>query len=107
VRVHKEVHTEHQVVDVPVKKEEVVIERHPVAGQSASAAAIRPGEEIRIPVREEQVKVEKQAVVKEEVKVGKRTVQETEHVGADVRKEEVKVEKTGDVDVRSRSDRKK
>jgi len=101
VRVRKEVHTEHQTLDVPVRKEEVVIERRPVAGQ-ASSADIRPGEDIRIPVSEEQVKVEKQTVAKEEVKVGKRQVQDTERVSGDVRKEEVRVEKTGDVDVNTR-----
>ena len=33
VRVRKDVHTEHKTFDVPVSKEEVVIERHPVSGQ--------------------------------------------------------------------------
>jgi len=101
VRLRKEVTTEHKTLDVPVQREEVVIERRPASGQ-ASAADIRPGEEVRIPVREEQVKVEKTPVVKEEVSVGKRTVQETEHVGGTVRKEEVRVEQQGDVDVRTK-----
>jgi len=101
VKVRKEVHTEHQTVDVPIKKEEVVIERRPVSGP-ASTADIHAGEEIRIPVKEEQVKVEKQAVVKEEVKIGKRQVQDTERVSGDVRKEEVRIEKAGDVDVNTR-----
>jgi uncharacterized protein (TIGR02271 family) len=101
VTVRKEVHTEHQTIDVPVQREEVVIERTPVHGQAA-AGTIREGEEIRIPVREEQVEVSKHAVVTEEVKVGKRVVQDTEHVAGDVRKEEVRVEQKGDVDVRTR-----
>jgi len=100
VRVHKEVHTEQRTIQVPVQKEEVVIERRPVTGNRASADDIRAGEEIRIPVREEQVHVEKRPVVKEEVTVGKRKVQDVETVSGTVRKEEVKVEKTGDVDVR-------
>jgi uncharacterized protein (TIGR02271 family) len=100
VTVRKEVHTEHKTVQVPVEKEEVVIERRPVAGGKVSATDIKAGEQIRVPVREEQVHVEKQAVVKEEVTIGKRTVHDTEQVGATVRKEEVKVEKKGDVDVR-------
>ena len=41
----------------------------------------------------------------EEVKVGKRVVQDTEHVSGQVRKEEVKVEQKGDVDVRTRGDK--
>src|SRR5262249_47255902 len=76
VRVHKEVHTEHQTVDVPVRREEVVIERRPASGR-ASASDFQPGEEIRIPVKEEQVKVEKETVLKEEVNIGKRQVQDT------------------------------
>jgi uncharacterized protein (TIGR02271 family) len=100
VRVRKEVHTEHETVDVPVEREEVVIERHAPTGTRATSGDLRPGEELRIPVKEEQVVVDKQAVVKEEVNVGKRTVRDTERVEADVRKEEVKVEREGDVEVR-------
>ncbi|MBV8231936.1 MAG: YsnF/AvaK domain-containing protein, partial [Planctomycetaceae bacterium] len=64
------------------------------------ASDIRPGEELRIPVRKEQVTVEKRPVVKEEVTVGKRVVQRTEQVGGEVRKEVVRVEREGDVDIR-------
>jgi uncharacterized protein (TIGR02271 family) len=98
VRVHKDVITEHKTIDVPVTREEVVIERHPASGK-ASSSDIRQGEEIRIPVKEEQVRVDKETVVKEEVTVGKRKVQDTEHVSGDVRREEVRVEQKGDVDV--------
>jgi len=98
-RVRKEVVTEHRTMDVPVTREEVVIERHPVSGQAASSGDIRPGEEVRIPVREEQVRVEKEAVAKEEVHVGKRKVQDTEQVGGTVRREEIRVEQQGDVDI--------
>jgi len=49
---------------------------------------------------EEQVTVEKRPVVKEEVTVGKRVVQDTKRVGGEVRKEEVRVEREGGVDVR-------
>jgi len=101
VRVHKDVVTEHKTIDVPVTREEVVIERRPASG-TASSSDIRQGEEIRIPVKEEQVRVDKETVVKEEVSVGKRKVQDTEHVSGDVRREEVRVEQEGDVDVRDR-----
>jgi len=99
VTVRKEVTTEHKTLDVPVRREEVVIERHPVAGQHVSAGEITEGQEVRIPVMEEQANVQKQAVVKEEVNVGKRVVQDTERVGGEVRKEHVRVEKQGDVEV--------
>jgi uncharacterized protein (TIGR02271 family) len=102
VRVHKEVHTEHRTLDVPVQREEVVLERHPVSGHQTAGSAIRAGEEIRIPVREEQVHVEKTPVVKEEVTVGKRKVQDTQTVSGEVRKEQVKVEREGEANVRDR-----
>ncbi|HMB07236.1 MAG TPA: YsnF/AvaK domain-containing protein [Isosphaeraceae bacterium] len=91
VRVRKEVVTEHRALEVPVQREEVVIERQAPTGE--------PVEEIRIPVSEEQVTVEKRPVVKEEVTVGKRVVQGTERVGGEVRKEVVRVERAGDVDI--------
>jgi uncharacterized protein (TIGR02271 family) len=92
VRVRKEVVTEHRTLEVPVQREEVVIERQAPTGEHI--------EEIRIPVSEEQVTVEKRPVVKEEVTVGKRVVQGTERVGGEVHREEVRVEREGDVDVR-------
>jgi len=103
VRVHKEVHTEHRTLEVPVEREEVVVERRPASGH-ASASDIREGEELRIPVKEEEVIVEKRPVVTEEVVVGKRTVHDTEKVAGTVRKEEVKVEREGDVDVHATGD---
>jgi uncharacterized protein (TIGR02271 family) len=116
VRVRKEVVTETKTLEVPVQREEVVIERRP-AGQGAgtagvgtaarhgvSAADLRPGEKIRIPVKEEKVHVKKEAVVKEEVTVGKREVQGTEQVAGTVRKEELRVEKEGNVEVRGNAD---
>ena len=98
-RIRKEVITEHRTLEVPVQREEVVIERHAPTGEPG-ASDLRPGEEIRVPVRKEQVTVEKRPVVKEEVTVGKRVVQGTERVGGEVHREEVRVEREGDVDVR-------
>ena len=59
MRLRKAVVTEQRQVDVPVTREEVVLERHPV------------------PIMEEEVRVEKRPVVKEEVTLGKRKVTET------------------------------
>jgi uncharacterized protein (TIGR02271 family) len=98
-RIRKEVITEHRTLEVPVQREEVVIERHAPTGEPG-ASDLRPGEEIRVPVSKEQVTVEKRPVVKEEVTVGKRVVQGTERVGGEVHREEVRVEREGDVDVR-------
>jgi uncharacterized protein (TIGR02271 family) len=100
VHVRKEVRTETKTLEVPVTKEEVVVERKPVH-KTAGTADFREGEDIRIPVREERVEVTKTPVVTEEVKVGKRTVQDTERVTGDVRKERVQIDREGDVDIRS------
>jgi uncharacterized protein (TIGR02271 family) len=98
VDVRKEVHTERRSVNVPVEREEVVIERRPVSGR-ASGGDIR-AEEIRIPVKEEKVRVGKETVVKEEVNVGKRKVRDNKTVSADVRSEELVVESEGEAKVR-------
>jgi uncharacterized protein (TIGR02271 family) len=99
VALRKEVVTEQKSIDVPVTHEEVVVERRPVEGRPA-AGDMREGEQIRVPVRDEQVRLDKQTVVTEEVSVGKRPVVETERVSGTVRREEAHVETTGDVIVR-------
>ncbi len=98
VEVRKEVHTDHKTVTVPVEREEIVVERRPVH-RKATAADIST-EEIRIPVKEEEVRVSKEAVVKEEVKVGKRKVREDKTISADLKKEEIVVESEGKARVR-------
>jgi uncharacterized protein (TIGR02271 family) len=101
VNVRKEVHTEHKSIEVPVTREEVVIERRPASG-TAPAAGAAGHQEIRIPVMEEHVSVEKTPVVKEEVSVSKQKVQGTQHVSETLRKEEIKVDTKGDVNVRDK-----
>jgi len=98
VRVRKEVVTEQKTIDVPVEREEVVIERRPASGRATGTDF--GAEEIRIPVKEEKVDVTKEAVVTEEVSVGKRKVQDTKHVSETVRKEELGVDTHGDVNVK-------
>jgi uncharacterized protein (TIGR02271 family) len=96
VRLRKEVVTENQTVEVPVTREELVIERVPASGEQAAAGEIGTDQEIRVPLSEERVRVEKRPVVTEEVRVGKRAVQNTERVSDTVRHEELKVEGEGD-----------
>lgn len=102
VRVRKEVITEQKTLNVPVEREEVVIERRPVTGRRAAGGDIR-AEEVRVPLRTERASAEKRTVVKEEVQVGKRTVQETQKVSGTVRNAQLKVEKPGGGRVRSES----
>jgi uncharacterized protein (TIGR02271 family) len=99
VGLHKEVVSEQKTMDVPVTREEAVVERRPVDRRPADRP-IGEDESIKVPLREERVEVEKRPVVTEEVEVGKRPVQETERVSGTVRREEARVEGEGDVDVR-------
>jgi uncharacterized protein (TIGR02271 family) len=110
VRLRKEVVSENRSIDVPVTREEVVIERvgaGEVGSASGNIGEIGEGDEIRIPVSEERVRVEKQPVVTGEVRVGKRAVQDTQRVNETVRREEARVEKEGDVNVDESGSRRK
>jgi uncharacterized protein (TIGR02271 family) len=100
VSLRKEVVTEERTVEVPVTREEVVIERRPAAQGREAGGRIEEGEEIRIPLMEEEVRVEKTPVVREEVGLKKRQVQDTEQVSETVRREEARIEQTGDAALR-------
>ena len=91
-RLRKEVHTDTQTVEVPVKREELVVERVPVSGERPAESASFQEKEIRIPLSEEQARIEKQPVVREEVRVGKKEVPDTETFKEEVRSEDLKVE---------------
>src|SRR3954447_17853877 len=72
------------------RHEEVTVERVPVEGEATEAEI---GEdEVVVPVTEEEVVVGKRAVAKEEVRIRKDVVQDTETVEEDVRREEIDVE---------------
>jgi uncharacterized protein (TIGR02271 family) len=97
VRVRKDVVTENQTIEVPVTREELVLERVAVSPNTpATSASIGRSQEIRVPLSEDSVRVEKQPVVREEVMVGKREVSDVARVGEEVRHEELRVD--SDVD---------
>jgi uncharacterized protein (TIGR02271 family) len=98
VGIHKDVVEEQKTVNVPVTHEEVYIERRPGSGQPTDES-IGQGEDIRVPVREEQVNVTKQTVDTGEVAIGKRAVQETQQVSDTVKREEARIDREGDVNV--------
>jgi uncharacterized protein (TIGR02271 family) len=98
VRLRKDVVTENQTVEVPVSREELVIERVPVTDREAASGTVGEGEkEIRVPLSEERVRVEKKPVVNEEVRVGKRQVENTQRVSETLRREELRSEEEGEV----------
>jgi uncharacterized protein (TIGR02271 family) len=95
VRVRKDVVTENQTIEVPVMREELVLERVAVSENTpAPSASIGRSQEIRVPLSEEKVRLEKQPVLREEINVGKRDVADVERVSADVRREELRVDDT-------------
>lgn len=92
VRIRKEVIATTQTVEVPVMREELVVERVPVSGQVPAPGATFQSEEIRIPLSEERANVSKHAVVQEEVHIGKKEVTSVETLDEKVRSEEIKID---------------
>jgi uncharacterized protein (TIGR02271 family) len=105
VRVGKDVVEEEKTLEVPVTREEVLIDRRPVDRRPADTPiGSNEHDEISVPVHEEQVNVEKAAVVYEEVGVGTRQVTDTQHVSDTVRREEARIDQTGDLNIRGGAD---
>jgi uncharacterized protein (TIGR02271 family) len=100
VDVSKDVVTEREEIDVPRRHEEVEIDYRPSATHRPAEGQIGEDEEIRVPLHEERVNVEKETVVTGEVDISKRDVEETEHISEEVRKERLRVEREGDVDIK-------
>jgi len=104
VRVRKEVVEEQQSIDVPVRHEEVVIERHPLVEPRPTDIPVGQDEVIRVPISEEQVTVSKQPVETEEIALKKREVEEQKRASGTVRREEAHIEPIGDVSIQERGD---
>lgn len=92
VRIRKEVITETQTVEVPVTREELVIERTAPTDAHGATGRVGEGSEIRIPLSEEIASADKDTVVREEVTIGKRAVQSVANVGDNISREELVVE---------------
>jgi uncharacterized protein (TIGR02271 family) len=90
VRVAKHVETEHVRHDVPVRQEQVHIERRPVDRAAGAAPEFRNQETI-VPVMEEEAVIEKRPVVKEEIVISKAPVTKQKTVETDLRHEEVEI----------------
>src|SRR5215210_2006718 len=89
MNVKKSVRTEREEVRVPKRREEVDIERVSVNREVAEAEF--GDEEVVVQVYEEEVVVTKRVVLKEEIRLRKKIVEE-EVVEVDLRKEEVEIE---------------
>ena len=100
VAIGKRVETETAEVAVPIERERIVVERT----DAVNGAVVDPnsvdfaGEEIaRMDVYEETAEIEKQAFVREEVKVRKEVERDTVEARETVRREELNVDADGDV----------
>jgi uncharacterized protein (TIGR02271 family) len=95
VGLKKTIETEHVSKSVPLRHDEVDVERHPISADSGPRD-VKIGEQtVSIPLTAEEPVVNKRAVAKEEVVVKKHAVEETRNVEADLRKERVDINKTG------------
>ena len=92
-RLRKYTTTHTEKVDVPVTKEQLVVERTPASGDATKAPISDSGEQVEeITLREERPVVQKETVPVEDVRVGKERVTDTEQVSAEVRKEHADVD---------------
>lgn len=94
VEVRKEVVTETKHIEVPVKREEVKVERVPADRPVSAGEARFQGETVRVPIEEEEIEIKKRPVVREEVRVTKERRQEQRTATAQTRKEVADIEET-------------
>lgn len=102
-RISKHVETEHVSTPVTRRHEELVVERRPVHDEVRADATLAD-DEVRIPLMEEEVVVEKRPVVKEELVVGKRIVEERDTVETEVRREEFDIDTPSTTRSRNRTE---
>jgi uncharacterized protein (TIGR02271 family) len=98
-RLRKYVVTEEVQQTVPVRREEVRVEREPITDGNVDDALDGPAiseEEHEVVLHEEQPVVEKKAVPKERVRMDKESVTDEAQVSEEVRKE--RIEADGDID---------
>jgi uncharacterized protein (TIGR02271 family) len=94
VRVHKHVNEREEVVEQPTVHDEVDVERVPVGRVVDVVPEVREeGDTLIIPVMEEMLVVEKRLVLKEEIRVRRRQVRESEQARVVLRQEEVEIER--------------
>jgi uncharacterized protein (TIGR02271 family) len=94
----KEIIEEQKAVDVPVIREEIVIDRRTLNNE-VSDSPITAEETIRIPVSQEIVDVDKRTVVTGEVSAFKRNIEETTHIDETLKREEARIKEFGNPDV--------
>ena len=86
VHVRKETVTHMETVQVPVTREHLVVEHSDGSGR------LNVDQSIRVPLSEERVHIDKDTVLREEYKVGKREVTQNQSVSDDVRRERLLID---------------
>ena len=87
VTIHKEIVEEQKTFTIPIRREEMVIE----AGSE---------EELRIPLKEEEVEISKHPVKVNEVSISKQQIDEIQHVKETVKRETADIEIKGEADLK-------
>jgi len=96
VDIHKRVQQETVQQTIPVRREEVTVERHALHGLPDPGARIAAQDEVvRVPLFREEILTEKRIVPTEEVVVHKQEVMDQQTVGATLRSEYVETSQTG------------
>jgi uncharacterized protein (TIGR02271 family) len=91
VKIHKEVITEEKNISVPVRREELVVEKTILdSGKNSSQDSIT--ETLRIPISEERIDISKHPVKLQEVSVHTDKIQETKSITEVLKKEVAHVE---------------
>jgi uncharacterized protein (TIGR02271 family) len=99
VRLRKHVVTENVQKTVPVRREEVRVEREPISGENVDDAMSGPEfseDEHEIVLHEEEPVVEKRAVAKERVRLGVETREDERDVSEEIRKEQIELDDSQD-----------
>ncbi len=94
--IRKEVTTDTKKIDVPVKREELVVERTDMHDKATSPITGDGSNEERITLKEQVPDVNKRTVAKEAASIGKRTVTDHETVNADLKDEKIVVDRNVD-----------
>jgi len=95
VDIHKRVQEEHVQQTIPLRHEEVTVERRPLTGAAEPGARIATQDEVvRVPLHREEIVTEKRIVPTEEVVVRKKEVMDQQTIGATLRSEFVETMQT-------------
>lgn len=96
VRLRKYIVTEMVTTTVPVRREELRVEREPIAeGDAGSLDGAEPSDEVHeMILHEERLVIETQVVATERVRIRKETVTEERLLSEEVRREQVVIEES-------------